>query len=109
MAVYTQTTAPVYVIDNVYLVTHTTAHDNGGQQISYSWNVLYTPNGQDQTSKLIPSSDIVLDANNHLGNVTLLATETKAGFLANAIPTINAHSTLMTSTTQAEKHDWRSE
>ena len=58
---------------------------------------------------MIPSSDIVLDANNHLGNVTLLATETKAGFLANAIPTINAHSTLMTSTTQAEKHDWRSE
>ena len=49
MAVYTQTTAPVYVIDNVYLVTNTQAHDNGGQQISYNWNVVYTPNGQDQT------------------------------------------------------------
>ena len=109
MAVYTQTTAPVYVIDNVYLVTNTQAHDNGGQQISYNWNVVYTQIGQDHTSLMIPSSDIVLDANNHLGNVTLLATETKAGFLANAIPTINAHSTLMTATTQAEKHDWRSE
>tara|TARA_Y100001972_G_scaffold124974_1_gene175269 strand:- start:500 stop:829 length:330 start_codon:yes stop_codon:yes gene_type:complete len=109
MAVYTQTNAPKYVIDNVYLVTNTQAHDNGGQQISYNWNVLYTPDGQDQTSKLISSSDIVLDANNHLGNVTLLATETKAGFLANAIPTINAHATMMTATTQSEKNDWRSE
>ena len=96
------------MIDNVYLVTNTQAHDNGGPTNKLQLECCVPPNEQDQTSKMIPSSDIVLDANNHLGNVTLLATETKAGFLA-ILPTINAHSTLMTATTQAEKHDWRSE
>ena len=107
MAVYSQTNAPTYTIDNVYLQTQVSISSaNNKQQPSYMWKVNYTPTGEAQSTWMCGATDTTADV-----NATTPVMEVrldKAAFVANVIPFINTHSVVMTQSTEAEKNDWRS-
>ena len=107
MAVYSQTNAPVYTIDNVYLQTIVSVHAaNNKNQTEYSWRVNYTPAGEAQSTWMCAGTDVTesVNANTPVIEVRL----DKAAFIANVIPFINTHSVVMSQSTEAEKNDWRS-
>ena len=107
MAVYSQTNAPTYTIDNVYLQTQVEVNSSNSQnQTSYTWKVHYTPTGESQSTWMCLGTDITseVSATTPVIDVRLA----KADFIANVTSFINVHSVVMTQSTEAEKNDWRS-
>jgi hypothetical protein len=107
MAIYTQTNAPAYTIDNVYLQTFVGINlANSQNMTTYTWKVSYTPLGQDQAYYMCSGTDIEadVDADTPVIEVRLA----KDDFIANVIPAINTHSQMLTQVSESEKHDWRS-
>ena len=107
MAVYSQTNAPTYTIDNVYLQTQVEVNSaNSQNQTSYTWRVDYTPTGESQSTWMCLGTDITseVSATTPVIDVRLA----KAYFIANVTSFINVHSVVMTQSTEAEKNDWRS-
>jgi len=106
MAVYTQTNAPVYTIDNVYLQTHVETAANNQNKTDYSWRVAYTLSGQDQAIYMCGGTDQEVDVNAETPIIDVRLA--KDDFIANVVPFINTHATVMTQTSESEKNDWRS-
>ena len=107
MAVYNQTNSPVYTIDNVYLQTQVEINEaNSQNETNYTWKVAYTLSGEDQATYMCRGTDIEadVDASAPVIDVRLA----KDDFIANVIPFINTHSTVLTQTSESEKNDWRS-
>jgi len=107
MAVYSQTNAPVYTIDNVYLQTQVSLNsDNNQYQTNYTWKVSYTLSGEDQAYYMCEGTDIEahVDPTKPVIDVRLA----KDDFIANVIPFINTHAIVLTQTSEYEKNDWRS-
>tara|TARA_A100001015_G_C14471925_1_gene512062 strand:+ start:171 stop:494 length:324 start_codon:yes stop_codon:yes gene_type:complete len=107
MTVYTQTNAPVYTIDNVYLQTHIeTSASNNQNMTSYTWRVAYTLSGEDQAIYMCGGTDIEADVNANTPVIDVRLA--KDDFIANVVPFINTHSVVLTQSSELEKNDWRS-
>jgi|SRR6056300_342733 hypothetical protein len=107
MTVYNQTNSPVYIIDNVYLQTQVEINEaNSQNETNYTWKVAYTLSGQDQAIYMCGGTDQESDVNASTPIIDVRLA--KDDFIANVIPFINTHSTVLTQTSESEKNDWRS-